>query len=63
MERDRSASALPMQVSRQAAPTFLRDRQELIAIFVGGFIGTVARGALAQSVVAGPTGGRGRRSP
>ena len=56
MERDRSASALPMQASRRAAPTFLRDRQELIAIFVGGFIGTVARGALARSVVAGPDG-------
>jgi fluoride exporter len=50
VERDRSASILPMQVSRRASPSLLRDRQELAAIFVGGFLGTVARGALAQSV-------------
>ena len=30
------------------------DRQELAAIFAGGFIGAVARGALAQSLVVGP---------
>ena len=40
-----------MQASRRATPPFLRDRQELAAIFLGGFIGTVARGALAHSVV------------
>ncbi len=51
MERDRNASILPMQANRQATPSFLRDRQELAAIFLGGFIGTVARGALAHSVV------------
>ena len=56
MECDRSASALPVQVGRRATPTFLRDRQELIAIFAGGFIGTVARGALARSVIVGPGG-------
>jgi CrcB protein len=56
VECDRSASALPVQVGRRATPTFLRDRQELIAIFAGGFIGTVARGALARSVIVGPGG-------
>jgi fluoride exporter len=30
------------------------DRQELAAIFAGGFIGAVARGALAQSLVVRP---------
>jgi fluoride exporter len=30
------------------------DRQELMAIFAGGFIGTIVRAALAQSLLAGP---------
>jgi CrcB protein len=30
------------------------DRQELAAIFAGGFLGAVARAALAQSLVSGP---------
>jgi CrcB protein len=54
VERDRSATVLPVQASRRAMPSFLRDRQELAAIFAGGFIGTVARGALARSVSVGP---------
>jgi fluoride exporter len=38
---------------RRAARLPALDRQELAAIFAGGFVGTIARGALAQSVVAG----------
>ena len=30
------------------------DRQELAAIFAGGFVGAIARAALAQSLVTGP---------
>jgi CrcB protein len=55
VEPESSASVVPLQGSRPAAPSFLRDRQELVAIFVGGFIGTAARGALARSVAVGPT--------
>jgi CrcB protein len=54
VERDRSASILPVQASCQATPSFSRDRQELAAIFLGGCIGTVGRGALARSVAVGP---------
>jgi CrcB protein len=54
VERDRSATVLPVQASQRAVPSLLRDRQELAAIFAGGFIGTVARGALARSVSVGP---------
>jgi CrcB protein len=53
VERDRRATALPVQASQRGMPPFLRDRQELAAIFAGGFIGTVARGALVRSVSAG----------
>ena len=31
------------------------DRQELAAIFAGGFVGAIARAALAQSLVTGPS--------
>jgi CrcB protein len=37
-------------------PSFLRDRQELAAIFAGGFLGTAARAAVAQSTTEGPHG-------
>ena len=53
MERDRRASVVPMPASGRAGPSFLRDRQELAAVFAGGFLGTVARGALARSFIAG----------
>jgi fluoride exporter len=51
VERDRSAKILHIPASAGAAPSFVGDRQELVAIFIGGFIGTVARAALARSVV------------
>jgi len=54
VERDRSATVLRMQVIGRATPSFVRDRQELAAIFAGGFLGTAARAALAQSVTASP---------
>ena len=56
MEPDRSASIRPMPASRQATSSFLGDRQELVAIFAGGCIGTLARGALARSVAVGADG-------
>jgi CrcB protein len=52
VERDRSAKILRMQARGGAAASFVGDRQELAAIFLGGFLGTLARGALAHSVVA-----------
>jgi CrcB protein len=50
VERDRSATVMRTQVIGRAAPSFVHDRQELAAIFAGGFLGTVARASLAQSV-------------
>ena len=40
--------------SGRAAPSFVHDRQELAAVFAGGFLGTVARAALAQSIAERP---------
>lgn len=54
MERDWSSEGSPRLRSRRAAPSLQLDRQELTAIFAGGFIGAIARGALAQSLVASP---------
>jgi len=54
VERDRSATVLRMQVTGRATPPIVRDRQELAAIFAGGFIGTFARAALAQSITERP---------
>jgi CrcB protein len=39
---------------RRAATSLPRDRQELAAIFAGGFLGAIARAALAQAWTAGP---------
>jgi CrcB protein len=39
---------------RRAASSLPLDRQELAAIFAGGFLGAIARAALAQSWTAGP---------
>ena len=36
------------------APLAHLDRQELLAVFAGGFLGAVLRGALAESVTQGP---------
>lgn len=54
MERHRSTKHLPLARSRPATGSLSLDRQELAAIFAGGFIGAVARAALAQSLVARP---------
>ena len=50
MERDRRATVVRMQAIGRATPSFVHDRQELAAIFAGGFLGTAARAALAQNV-------------
>jgi fluoride exporter len=42
-----------MRFSR-AASSLVLDRQELAAIFAGGFVGAIARAALTQSLVSGP---------
>lgn len=56
MERDRNAIVMCMQGIGRATPSFVHDRQELAAIFVGGFLGTVARAALAQGITEHPHG-------
>jgi fluoride exporter len=54
VERDRPANALRMEHTERAALSFVRDRQELAAIFAGGFLGTLVRAALAQSIAERP---------
>ncbi len=54
MERDSTMEGLPRLRLRRAAPLPPLDRQELAAIFAGGFVGAIARAALAQSLVARP---------
>ncbi len=54
MERDSIMGGLPRSRLWRAAPLPPLDRQELAAIFAGGFVGAIARAALAQSLVARP---------
>lgn len=54
MERDCTMEGLPRLRLWRAAPLPPLDRQELAAIFAGGFVGAIARAALAQSLVARP---------
>jgi fluoride exporter len=54
VERRRSTKDSPLARSHPARRSLALDRQELAAIFAGGFIGAVARAALAQSLVARP---------
>lgn len=49
MEREGHTAEWPLSKRRRISPPRL-DRQELLAIFAGGFIGALARAALAQSV-------------
>ncbi len=53
MERDRTTETWSrLSLRRTARPRV--DRQELAAIFAGGFIGAVLRGGLAQSLTSAP---------
>ncbi len=56
MERDRRATVVRTQRIVAGMPSFVHDSQELVAIFAGGFLGTAARAALAQSITARPDG-------
>jgi fluoride exporter len=53
VERDSSSEEQHRSRSRRLSLQSV-DRQELAAIFAGGFIGSIARGALAESLSAGP---------
>ena len=54
MEADHiSESRLKLEFGRPARMPAL-DRQELAAVFAGGFVGAIGRGALAESLAAGP---------
>ena len=53
MELERNMQSRPSRaVSR--APLVHLDRQELLAVFAGGFLGTLLRGALAEGLTQGP---------
>ncbi len=52
MERNANVESRPAWSSPGVSIPQL-DRQELVAIFAGGFVGALARAALAQSLVAG----------
>ncbi len=57
MERDRAQQGQPQQSQPQrrlerALSALPLDRQELAAIFAGGFVGAIARAALEQSLTA-----------
>lgn len=53
MERDRSTESRPgFKLMRASPPRF--DRQELAAIFVGGFLGAIVRAGLAQGLAERP---------
>ena len=54
MERDRAPQGPLWLRLRRAAASLPLDRQELAAIFAGGFLGAIARAALAQSWTDGP---------
>jgi fluoride exporter len=54
VERDWSPEGPPRPRFGGAVSSLPLDRQELAAIFAGGFIGALARAALAQSLVARP---------
>ena len=54
MERDRVQQGQPLARLRRAVSSVPLDRQELAAIFAGGFVGALARAALAQIWTAGP---------
>lgn len=56
MERDRSTESRPMHKLVRGAPLPHLDRQELAAIFAGGFLGAIARAGLAQSLAERPDG-------
>ncbi len=53
MERDRTTET-PGGPSFRAPALPHMDRQELAAIFAGGFLGAIVRGGLAQSLAAAP---------
>jgi len=53
VERDRTTERRGRLTFRRAAPPRV-DRQELAAIFAGGFLGALLRGGLAQSLTTGP---------
>jgi CrcB protein len=54
VERNRAVQGRAWSRLRRAAGALPLDRQELAAIFAGGFLGAIARAALAQSWTAGP---------
>jgi CrcB protein len=54
VERDRAPQGPLWLRLRRAAASLPLDRQELAAIFAGGFLGAIARAALAQSWTDGP---------
>jgi CrcB protein len=56
VEADRSSGSRPERKLHLRRPPRAAafDRQELAAIFAGGFVGAIARAAFAQSVVVGP---------
>jgi CrcB protein len=54
VERDRATQGQPWGRLRRAIFSLPLDRQELAAIFAGGFVGALARAALAQIWTARP---------
>jgi fluoride exporter len=52
VEREANTWSPPTSVSRRVSAPRI-DRQELAAIFAGGFVGTIPRAALAQSLTTG----------
>jgi fluoride exporter len=59
VERDRAQQGQPLKGQPQwglarALRTLPLDRQELTAIFAGGFLGAIARAALEQTLTVGP---------
>jgi CrcB protein len=54
VECDRAQQGHPQQRILRALSSLQLDRQELAAIFAGGFVGAIARAALEQSLTAGP---------
>ncbi len=53
MEREHTTESRPRREPKRPKLAEL-DRQELLAVFAGGFIGTVARAALAQGLPVAP---------
>ncbi len=54
MERDHAQQGQSQPRLERALASLPLDRQELAAIFAGGFVGAIARTALAQSLVTPP---------